>query len=188
MTAKANSHAHAEDKDLIEAARKSVDQIWQAGLGAFARAQKEGEEMYTRLVHEGMAVQKKARKMAEDRLDGMSDTIAKMADSLGKQASGSFDKLETVFEDRIARSLQSIGVPTRDDIKALSAQISELQNTVNAVLAKKPAAKAATKATTTRVPATKKRTTVKPAKTTTGTRTTTRPASKRTGASASTRM
>ncbi|HJV84434.1 MAG TPA: phasin family protein [Noviherbaspirillum sp.] len=187
MTAKANSHAHSDDKDLVEAARKSVDQIWQAGLGAFARAQKEGEDMFSRLVQEGMAVQKRARKVAEGRLEGMSDTIAKMADSLGKQASGSLDKLENVFEERVARSLHSIGVPTRDDIKELSAQIKELQDSVNAVLAKKPATRATTKSATASATATKKRAVAKPAKPATS-RATARTGSKRTSGTTSARM
>ena len=60
MTTKAKKQEHTNDVQLAEAARKSVDQIWQAGLGAFARAQQEGEEMFARLVQEGIAVQKRS--------------------------------------------------------------------------------------------------------------------------------
>ena len=135
----------SDDKHLIEAARASVDQIWQAGLGAFARAQQEGGEVFSRLVQEGTAIQKRTQNLAEERMAGWADLLNRMADTLGRQASGSMEKLETAFEDRVARSLKGMGVPTRDDIQALSAQIRELQQSVDTALAKKPAARTAQK-------------------------------------------
>ena len=99
--------------------------------------------MFSRLVQEGMAVQKRTQSLAEERMAGWADLLNRMADTLGRQASGPMEKLESVFEDRMARSLKSMGVPTRDDIEALSAQIRALQQTVETALAQKPAAKAA---------------------------------------------
>lgn len=145
MTSKTSKQDHAGDRDLIDAARKSVDQIWQAGLGAFARAQQEGGELFSKLVHEGMAIQKRTQNMAEEQLAGMTSTISKMADNLGKQASGSLGKIETAIEDRLAQSLEKIGVPTREDIEHLGKQITDLQHAVNALLTKKPATKATQK-------------------------------------------
>lgn len=146
MTSKSAGHARHDDKDLAEAARKSVEQIWQAGLGAFARARDEGEEMFSRLVDEGVAVQKRTRQFAEDRFEDMNATITKMADSFGKQASGSLDKLENVFEDRVTRSLQRLGVPTHADIEGLSRQLAKLQETLDAMAGKKTGQKGTQKA------------------------------------------
>jgi outer membrane murein-binding lipoprotein Lpp len=86
-----------------------------------------------------------------------------MAESASKQATGSWEKLETVFEDRVSRSLRNIGVPTRDDIAALGEQIEELRKSVEAMAgkgkaARQPAAKAA-------VPARKTAAKAKPEKT-----------------------
>jgi hypothetical protein len=44
----------------------------------------------------------------------------------GRQASGSWGKLEQVFEERVLRALGSIGVPTRQDIEALTRQVEQL--------------------------------------------------------------
>jgi poly(hydroxyalkanoate) granule-associated protein len=139
MASKPVKRTQADDTQLIEAVRQSVERIWQAGLGAFAQAQHEGEEMFTRLVQEGIEVQKRTQHAAEGRLEEMTDTITKMAENLGKQASAPLGKLEAAFEDRITRSLHSIGVPTRDDIEALSNQLGKLQKTVDAALGVKPA-------------------------------------------------
>src|SRR4051794_38791433 len=94
-----------EDKQLADAVRASAQQIWQAGLGAFAKAQEEGGRVFTKLVEEGAAFQQRTRTTSEDKMAGITDTVAKVADDVGKQAAGSWDKLEQVFEDRVTRAL-----------------------------------------------------------------------------------
>ncbi|MGK5058843.1 phasin family protein [Janthinobacterium sp. LB2P49] len=142
-----------EDKESASAVRSSAQQIWQAGLGAFAKAQEEGGRVFSRLVKEGTEFQKRA----EDKVAGVSDSVGKLADGVGKQASGSWDKLEQVFEERVARALATIGVPTQNDIAALHAKIDALSLQVAALSAQaapaprpkaavKPAVKAAPKA------------------------------------------
>ena len=123
-----------EDKQLAEAVRASAHQIWQAGLGAFAKAQEEGGRVFNKLVEEGSALQQRTRTMTEDADVGHRPTrSAKVADGVGKQAAGSWDKLEQVFEDRVMRALGAIGVPTRKDIDALTRQVEQLAKTVAAL-------------------------------------------------------
>lgn len=105
----------SDDEQLAEAVRASAQQIWQAGLGAFAKAQKEGGKIFATLVKEGNELQERTQEIAGN---------------VTTQASGSWDKLEQVFEDRVARSLKSLGVPTQDDIEALSRRIDELSKAV----------------------------------------------------------
>jgi len=143
----------AEDTELASAVRSSAQQIWQAGLGAFAKAQEEGGRVFSKLVKEGTEFQKRA----EDKVADVSGSVSKLADGVGKQASGSWDKLEQVFEERVARALATIGVPMQHDIAALHAKIDALSAQVAALpgkaasaakpkaLANKPAAKAAPK-------------------------------------------
>lgn len=154
MVKKLKSPVKPDDQQLAEAVRTSAQHIWQAGLGAFAKAQEEGGKVFAKLVKEGTALQKRTQKLAEEKVSGVTDTVAKMADNVGKQASGSWDKLEQVFEDRVARSLASLGVPTQKDIQALTKGVEELNKAVAALSGKKvtatkatakPAAKAAAK-------------------------------------------
>jgi poly(hydroxyalkanoate) granule-associated protein len=120
----------AEDKQLANAVRTSAQQIWQAGLGAFAKAQEEGGRVFAKLVKEGTELQKRTQKLAEDKTSDVTSTVSKMAGDVGKQASGSWDKLEQVFEERVARALSSIGVPTRGDIDDLNRRIEQLSAAV----------------------------------------------------------
>ncbi len=155
MVKKLKTLAKEEEKQLASAVRTSAQQIWQAGLGAFAKAQEEGGRVFSKLVKEGTELQKRA----EDRVSDVTGTVTKMADGVSKQASGSWDKLEQVFEDRVSRALGKIGVPTQKDIQELTKRVEQLSKAVaelsgkkapaaakSAAAPAKAAAKAATKA------------------------------------------
>lgn len=140
MVKKLKALSKSDDKQLADAVRTSAQQIWQAGLGAFAKAQEEGGKVFAKLVKEGTDLQKRTQKLAEDKVSGVTDTVTKMADNVSKQASGSWDKLEQVFEDRVSRSLASLGVPTQKDIQTLTKRVEELSKSIGTLGDKKPAA------------------------------------------------
>ncbi|HNM63968.1 MAG TPA: phasin family protein, partial [Accumulibacter sp.] len=91
----------------------------------------EGGKVFDALVKEGENIQAKTRKMTDER-------VAQVA---GK-AAGTWDRLEQVFEDRVARALGSLGVPTKQDIDRLSKRVVELSAAVQALTEGKPVAKA----------------------------------------------
>ncbi|MBC7500334.1 MAG: phasin family protein [Herminiimonas sp.] len=153
MVKKLKALAKSDDKQLADAVRTSAQQIWQAGLGAFAKAQEEGGKVFAKLVREGTDLQKRTQRLAEDKVSGVTDTVTKMADNVSKQASGSWDKLEQVFEDRVARSLGTLGVPTQKDVQALTRRVEALSKAVADLSGKKPATvKAALKTTAVKKP------------------------------------
>lgn len=121
-----------KDSQLSATIRESAQQIWLAGLGAFAKAQQEGNKVYDALIREGEAIQQKTRKVTEDKVTEMA-----------AKATGTWDKLEQVFENRVARSLHSLGVPTRDEVAALTKRIAELKAELDKLNTAKPKAAAA---------------------------------------------
>ena len=123
---KALAGGASAESEFAQTVRESAQQIWLAGLGAFAKAQAsgtkfqaEGAKIFEALVREGEARQSFVRKV----------TGKKVAEAAAK-ASGTWDKLEQVFEDRVARSLSSLGVPTKKDIESLSKRVTELTEVV----------------------------------------------------------
>ena len=71
-----------------------------------------------------------------------------MASDIGAKAQGQWDKLENIFEDRVAKALAKLGVPSARDLEALSARVDALAKGSKAAPAKaaaKPAAKAPAK-------------------------------------------
>jgi len=139
----------ADDKQFVKTVRDSAQQIWLAGLGAFAKAQAEGSKVFDALVKEGQSIHSRTRKAAESKVSEMTSTLGDMATKAGNQATGSWDKLEQVFEDRVARALNRIGVPTNKDINNLARRVEELTASVQKLTRKpaKPAKKAAKRAT-----------------------------------------
>jgi poly(hydroxyalkanoate) granule-associated protein len=118
------------NKQLAKTVRDSAQQIWLAGLGAFAKAQAEGSKVFDALVKEGQTIHSKTRKAAESKVSEMTSTLGKMATKATNQASGSWDKLELVFENRVSRALHRIGVPTNKDINNLAKRVEELKASV----------------------------------------------------------
>ncbi|MFC5459146.1 phasin family protein [Massilia niabensis] len=114
-----------EEEELSRAVRSSAQQIWQAGLGAFAKAQAEGGREFTRLVRDGSELQKRARQVED-----ATDTVARKAERASRRSSGSWGKLEQVFEERVARALATIGVPAPGEMEALSRRVDALERLV----------------------------------------------------------
>ncbi len=95
--------------------KESTQQIWLAGLGAYNKAQKEGTKVFDALVKHGEAIQKKTRKIADEKLAAVASTTT-----------GKWDRLEEVFEERVSRVMATLGVPTKNDIDKLSKRVAEL--------------------------------------------------------------
>lgn len=134
----------AADKTSIlsDSVKDSAQQIWQAGLGAFTKAQVEGTKAFEALVKEGVNFQRKTQSAAEEKINEAAQKITTMANDLGSKASGQWDKLETIFEDRVAKALNKLGVPSAKDIDALIARVDALNASVQKLSQGKTAAKA----------------------------------------------
>ena len=134
----------------------SAQQIWLAGLGAFAKAQEEGSKAFQGLVKEGLSLQRQTKAAAEEKLaeasrkfsslaeatTGLSSGMSASLSSLGARAAQPWDKLESIFEERVAKALAHLGVPSAADMAALQAEVAALKRQVAAL---KPAGKAPAK-------------------------------------------
>ena len=56
------------ENQLAQTVRESAHQIWLAGLGAYSKAQEEGNKVFDALVKEGETIQKKTRKAADEKM------------------------------------------------------------------------------------------------------------------------
>ena len=129
---------------LSSTVKESAQQIWLAGLGAFSKAQEEGGKVFESLVKEGLTIQRKTQAVAEEKITEATSRVTTMASDIGSKAQGQWDKLENIFEDRVAKALAKLGVPSARDLEALSARVDALAKGSKAAPAK-ASAKAATK-------------------------------------------
>lgn len=130
---------------LSSTVKDSAQQIWLAGLGAFSKAQEEGGKAFDSLVKEGLSIQRKTQAVAEERISEATNRVSNMATDISSKAAGQWDKLENIFEDRVAKALNKLGVPSARDIESLMERIDTLSQAVHRLGGKVPA-KAATKA------------------------------------------
>jgi len=142
---------------LSGAVKESAQQIWLAGLGAFSKAQEEGGKVFETLVKEGLSIQRKTQAVAEEKISTATNKMASMATDISAKAGHQWDKLESIFEERVAKALNKLGVPAAKDVDALIARIDELNQTVQKMAAKPATAPRAAAKTAARKPAAKKR-------------------------------
>lgn len=109
--------------------RESASRIWLAGLGAYVKTQKESEKLFQSLVEEGEKVEKQAKKAAEARFE---EAKGKVVAFRGK-ASRQIDRLEELFQERIAQVLNRLGVPTQEDIQELTKRVEALNESIKAL-------------------------------------------------------
>lgn len=144
-------------KTATSQAQDYAHEIWLAGLGAFSMAQQEGGKFYDqsrktveqtsskflgesnklfeRLVKEGSKLEGKGRKTVNETVSGVRDDVESRVGKVRESAQSNWDKLEKVFEQRVARALSRLGVPTSDEIKQLSNRVAELNKEVRALSA-----------------------------------------------------
>ena len=147
----------ASNHTLATAVKDSAQQIWLAGMGAFAKAQEEGGKVFDALVREGASLQKKTQGLAEEKISEVTGRMTAMADTVSTRAGQNWDKLEAIFEQRTAKAMGRLGVPTAKDLQSLAKRVDALADEVAKLskgrgrAAKKAPARAA-KAAGTRAP------------------------------------
>lgn len=143
MSSKSSPRSSSPSSTSADPVRDSAHHIWLAGLGAFTKAQEEGSKMFDALVQEGQAMQRKAQATAEEKLSEASQKMSSLAQEIESRATGQWDKLEGLFEDRVARALLRLGIPSSRDLHALANRMSELEKQLAARTTRPAAARKA---------------------------------------------
>ncbi len=141
---------------MTDAMKEQAQQIWLAGLGAFAKAQQEGSKAFEKLVTDGISMQRKVHNTAEEKLAEATQKVTQAAHQFNERATGQWDRLETIFEDRVAKAMARMGMPSAKDLASLQDRIAALEAQLKQ--ARPPAAtrKTAAKKTATKKTAAKK--------------------------------
>ena len=102
-------------------------------------------KVFEALIKEGASLQRKTQSAAEEKIGEVTDRMSAMAGDVTAKAGQHWDKLESIFEQRTAKAMNKLGVPTAKDVDALIKRVDELAAAV-ARLSKAAPAKTATKA------------------------------------------
>lgn len=171
MAKKTTSSKRNNQNDVSE----QLEQAFLAGLGALANAQKAGSKAFDKLVEQGKSFSRQTTDKSEELIGDVQSAIRSMASGAQSKASGlleqmretpQVEKIQGVFDARVADTLNRLGVASKQDIEALNDKLDRLVDTYakkkraaqkkRAVTkkrnAKKAARKAATKKTTRKAP------------------------------------
>ena len=105
-------------------------QIWLAGLGAYAKVEKEGTKWFDTLVKDGERLEEKTRELVDrqwtfyrDKVDDVRGKVEEVRD----MATSSIDRIEKAFDERVANALARLNIPSKQDIDQLNREIQNLQ-------------------------------------------------------------
>lgn len=113
----------------------AAEPAWSGHLGALAKAQQEGVKVFESLFKQGQRLERKTREAAADTAAAARGAAAAKAREMQQIAGGTWDKLEQVFEERVARALSKLGIYTQNDVQRLAERVDELADAVNRLLA-----------------------------------------------------
>ncbi|MGE0351760.1 MAG: phasin family protein [Gemmatimonadales bacterium] len=102
--------------------KESAQNIWLAGLGAFALAGEEGEKVFSTLVKKGAGLEKANKQ----RLAKVLSKVGDLRDDAGR----AIGKLTAPIDNATSTTLHRLGVPTRKEITTLTKRVEELTRTV----------------------------------------------------------
>lgn len=127
----------------------SVQQVWLAGMGAISKAQQEGPAAFQDAVAEGWKLLDRSRSNAEQRIrdvfDSAQGSVQTRIDSARDQASETWDNLEMLFQSRVQKALQQIGVPNAEEIRLLTQRVADLNENVKALASRQARAGASSR-------------------------------------------
>jgi poly(hydroxyalkanoate) granule-associated protein len=126
----AGSRGSRRDGNLLYTA----NQVWAAGLGALSRAQGGSSKFFEDLVSEGSRLQgtalDTAQRVVMQAFQGAQKKVNRRVGSVKNQATETLDNLEKIFQTRVQRALHQLGMPTAEEITALTRKVDELHHSV----------------------------------------------------------
>lgn len=120
-----------QDAQLAGRVRESARQIWLAGLGAYTKAEEDAGRFFDRLVHEGEELENKTRGLVEKQLK----TVEHKVEDVRERATGTWDRLETLFDQRVSGALRRLGIHRREEIEVLEQRLAALEEEVRVLKA-----------------------------------------------------
>jgi poly(hydroxyalkanoate) granule-associated protein len=107
-----------------------LHQVWLAGLGAVARAQRGAPKLLDELVAEGAQVYADSKGAAEQALrgalSGVQETLNSRMGKVRNEAVDAFENLEKIFRARVHSALTQLGVPSAGEVESLSRRVDAL--------------------------------------------------------------
>ena len=121
-----NDNKPENDPQLAAKIKDSARQIWLAGLGAYTKAEEDTGRFFDRLVQEGEQLENKTRGVVEKQIKSVEDRV----EGVRERATGTWDRLEHMFDERVSGALRRLGIHRREEIESLERRIEALESEI----------------------------------------------------------
>lgn len=119
-----------QSKDTTQSVLTEVKQYtrkaWLAGLGAYAKAGQEGYDYFKGLVKAGETVEKHGKQAVNEKVTAVNERIDEVKADAVETVESRLDQIESAFDKRVARALNRVGMPSRNDLDVLSERLEQL--------------------------------------------------------------
>ena len=143
-----------EGSSWVGGIEKYSRQIWLAGLGAYSKISNDGSKLFETLVKDGETAEKQAKSEVDKQVDSVKSSASTAKSRVGDvkdRALGKWGELEEAFDKRLNSAISRLGVPSRNEVKALHSKVDTLTKqiekltgaSVKSVTTAKPAPKVA---------------------------------------------
>lgn len=127
------------ESSIAQKIKESAGQIWLAGLGAYAKAEKEGNKLFDNLVRDGEQVEERTKEAdceseAKRGIDRQFAAYRERVEEVKDRASSSWERLEKAFDQRVSSALGRLNIPTKRDIEELRDRIDQLSSAVEKIV------------------------------------------------------
>lgn len=142
---------------------QQLENVFLAGLGALANAQKMGSDTFDTLVKDGRKFRQKAAKKTDRLISDVQSNVREMGEDAQERAEGlldkvryraNVDKLQSVFDKRVANTMDRLNVPSKNDVDKINRKLNKILKILEAQGKAAPAERRTT--TRRKVPATRK--------------------------------
>ena len=134
--------------------------IWLAGLGVYSKIDADGSKLFDSLVKDGEKAEKLAKSAGHKVAEGVkasTSSARSRVEDVKDLALEKWNEFEEAFDKRLNSAITRLGVPSREEVKALHAKVETLTKHIEKLTA------AAAKVTATKTPAASKPAPAKPA-------------------------
>jgi poly(hydroxyalkanoate) granule-associated protein len=142
-----------ETTTWVNEVEKYSRQIWLAGLGAYSKVSKDGEKLFDGLVTDGEKAEKLAKAEVTKQVGVVKTSVGSAkskVEEVKEKALGKWSELEDAFDKRLNSAISRLGVPSRNEVKALHSKVEVLTKQIEKLTgvsaqSVKPAVKAVAK-------------------------------------------
>ena len=114
--------------------------IWLAGLGVYSKIDTDGSKLFDTLVKDGEKAEKLTKSAVGKKVDAAKDSASSAKSRISgvkDRALGKWDELEGAFDKRLNSAISRLGVPSRNEVKALHSKVETLTKQIEKLTGEK---------------------------------------------------